>query len=86
METAGYNEDMSVRLRAHFDGRVIVPDEPLDVPVNQPLTVSIDTPVPVPGDTASKLAALNRIASRAVPGVNLPAEALSRESIYEDRV
>lgn len=76
---------MTFELRAHFDGRVIVPDEPLDLPVNEPLTVHIDVPIPTHNDTGSKLAALNRIASRAVSGVNLPAQALSRESIYEDR-
>ncbi len=28
---------MSVVIRAHFDGKTIVPDEPVDLPVNQPL-------------------------------------------------
>jgi hypothetical protein len=32
---------MTLQLKAHFDGKVIVPDEPLDVPVNQPLTVQV---------------------------------------------
>lgn len=29
-------------VRAHFDGRVIVPDEPVDLPVNTPLDVEIN--------------------------------------------
>ena len=29
-------------LRAHFDGKVIVPDEPVDLPVNQPLIVRVE--------------------------------------------
>jgi hypothetical protein len=32
---------MTQRLRAHFDGRVLVPDEPVDLPVNQPLEVEV---------------------------------------------
>jgi hypothetical protein len=36
---------MSVTIRAHFDGKVIVPDEPVDLPVNQPLEVELK-PVP----------------------------------------
>jgi hypothetical protein len=26
-------------IKAHFDGKVLVPDEPVDLPVNQPLEV-----------------------------------------------
>jgi hypothetical protein len=36
-----YNANMTLQLRAHFDGRVIVPDETADIPVNQPLTVQV---------------------------------------------
>ena len=30
-------------LLAHFDGKVIVPDSPVKLPVNQPLKVSVST-------------------------------------------
>jgi hypothetical protein len=33
---------MTLHVRAHFDGRAIVPDEPVDLPVNEPLEVRID--------------------------------------------
>jgi hypothetical protein len=75
---------MTIQLRAHFDGRVLVPEEPLDLPVDQPLTVRIDVPPSARDDAVARLAALERIANRAVDA-NLPAEALTRESIYEDR-
>ena len=29
-------------IRCHFDGKVFVPDEPIDLPVNEPLLVRID--------------------------------------------
>lgn len=35
-----------VQFSDHFDGRVITPDEPVEIPVNTPLRVSIE-PVPV---------------------------------------
>ena len=28
-------------IRAHFDGKAIVPDEPVDLPVNHPLQVQL---------------------------------------------
>lgn len=31
-----------VAMKGHFDGKVIVPDEPVDLPVNQPLIVRIE--------------------------------------------
>lgn len=75
---------MTVIVRAHFDGQVLVPEERPDLPVNQPLTVHIEVPMSAANDVSAKLAALDRIVARAV-NANLPAEALSRETIYEDR-
>ncbi len=34
----------AIRLKAHFDGRHIVPDEPTDLPINTPLTVTVSSP------------------------------------------
>jgi hypothetical protein len=33
---------MTQTIRAHFDGKVIVPDEPVQLPVGQPLCVYLD--------------------------------------------
>ena len=35
-----------IALNAHYDGKVIVPDEPLDLPPNQKLRISIETVEP----------------------------------------
>ncbi|GMU25076.1 MAG: hypothetical protein AMXMBFR13_51470 [Phycisphaerae bacterium] len=75
---------MTVQLRAHFDGRVLISEEPVDLPVNQMLNVQVEVPPGLPNDTEARLAALDRIAARAV-SANLPAKALTRDSIYEDR-
>ena len=37
-----------IAIKGHFDGRVIVPDEPVDLPRNQPLIVRVE-----PADTAA---------------------------------
>ena len=36
-------------LTAHFDGKVLIPDEPVNLPVNQPLKVSV-SPVEANGE------------------------------------
>jgi hypothetical protein len=33
---------MTQTITAHFDGKVIVPDEPVQLPVGQPLTVHLE--------------------------------------------
>jgi hypothetical protein len=33
-------------IKAHFDGKTLVLDEPVDLPINQPLTVTIDPATP----------------------------------------
>ena len=79
---------MSVVIRAHFDGKVIVPDEPVDLPVDQPLQAefSIISPEDRAREIKRRRAALRRLASRAVSGVRIPDEAFDRENLYEDRV
>ena len=37
---------MSLTIRARFDGTVIVPDEPLDLPIDQPLELELTVPAP----------------------------------------
>jgi hypothetical protein len=33
---------MTMSIKAHFDGKTIVPDEPVNLPVNQPLRVKVE--------------------------------------------
>jgi hypothetical protein len=35
-----------ITIQAHFDGKAIIPDEPLDMPIGQPLTVHLEDHVP----------------------------------------
>jgi hypothetical protein len=77
---------MSVMIRARFDGKVLVPEEPIDLPQNQTLELEWkpQSPPPTKLSQAEWEAAFERLLSRAVHGVNLPAEALRRESIYAE--
>jgi hypothetical protein len=46
---------MTQSITAHFDGRFIVPDEPVQLPVGQPLRVHIEVTEPSPARFADLL-------------------------------
>jgi hypothetical protein len=76
-------------IRAHYDGKFIVPDEPLDIPVNLPLRVDL-SPINSEIDCLDRQMIENRRARlrKALGGLSGPAlepEALRREVIYDDR-
>ena len=65
---------------AHFDGRVIVPDEPLDLPPNQALIVQIER---VGGEAVpSDDSALTWLAANAVASEVLPTDLADRHDHY----
>jgi hypothetical protein len=71
---------MSIVIRAHFDGKVLVPDEPLDLPVDEPLELELRA---IGHERAVRLREMiARFAARPLPGPALPAEALRRENMY----
>ena len=83
---------------AHFNGTVIVPDEPLDLPVDAALGLEVKrtngfSPEVAaameaardPADTAGRLAALSEFVAHAVEGADIPDEMLRREHLYGDR-
>lgn len=73
-------------IRAHFDGKTLVLDEPVDLPINEPLEFELrQAPEQIPWDPEKAKEAVRRIAARAVHGLNIPDEALRRENLYEDR-
>jgi hypothetical protein len=78
---------MSLTIRAHFDGRVIVPDEPLDLPVDQALRVDLTSISPETEEVSieERRAALRRVVSRKIHGLSIPDEALGREHLYDER-
>lgn len=65
---------------AHFDGKVIVPDVPIDLPPNQALIVRIE---PVHGATAGvEESALTWLAANAVESDSLPGDLAHRHDHY----
>jgi hypothetical protein len=65
---------------AHFDGKVIVPDEPLDLPLNQALILQIQ-PVNREGAPTEE-SALSWLAANAVASDALPADLALRHDHY----
>ena len=33
-------------IKAHFDGKVLIPNDPLDLPINQEVTLQLEAPAP----------------------------------------
>jgi len=78
---------MTEVLRAHFDGSVIVPDEPVDLPVNEPLAIQLlpltgDSPKIDPGVVEERLRRLSK-ATGCLSGPSIPPDAMRRERLYE---
>lgn len=79
---------MDTLIRGHFDGKVIVPDEPVELPVGEPLEIVL-RPVPaadVPlsdAEVERRLYWLRQLEPVSVPPI--PDEALRRENLYEER-
>ena len=82
---------MALTIRAHFDGRVIVPDEPVDLPVDQALEVELRPITYLAGSDYKKLSIAERLerlarATGCISGPTIPDEALRRENLYEERL
>ena len=84
-------------IRAHFNGTVIVPDEPVDLPVDTALELEVmctngfspEVAAAMeaardPADTAGRLAALGEFVTHAVEGADIPDQMLRREQMYGD--
>jgi hypothetical protein len=79
---------MAIRIRAHYDGQVIVPDEPIDLPINETLDIEIQPSVR-PGKELTpeeRRAAFERVVARAIHGLNISDESLRRENLYDERL
>ncbi|SPF53993.1 conserved hypothetical protein [Candidatus Sulfopaludibacter sp. SbA4] len=66
-------------VNAHFDGRAIIPDEPLDLPPNQALIVHIE---PVGTRGTAEDSALAWLAANAVENDDLPADLADQHDHY----
>jgi len=77
---------MAIVIKAHYDGKTIIPDEPVDLPVNQPLELELkQQPQWLPWDPEKAEEAWKRLKSRRIRGLRIPDDALRRENLYEER-
>ena len=70
-----------IAINAHFDGKVIVPDEPLDLPRNQRLIVRIE-PARDIAEPAPQDGALNWLAENAADSSTLPSDLAHQHDHY----
>jgi hypothetical protein len=78
---------MCLHIRGHFDGRFIVPEQPVDLPINQPLDIEVTSSSGNGTDSASadqRVEKLKKFFSRPPLG-DVPPEALRRENLYDER-
>ncbi len=68
-----------ISIHAHFDGKVIVPDGPLDLPRDQALIVRIE---PVEAIGEAKESSLDWLAEHAVDSPLLPADLAHQHDHY----
>jgi hypothetical protein len=66
-------------VNAHFDGKAIIPDEPLDLPPNQALIVQIES---VGAPATADDSALAWLAANAVENDALPTDLADRHDHY----
>lgn len=71
-------------VKAHFDGKSIILDEPVDLPVNEPLELEFRIPSRAADRRAQTQTDWDQLISCVVPGLHLPEDAFHRESFYED--
>ncbi len=67
-------------INAHFDGKVIVPDQPVDLPVNQPLILEVQS-ASIARSVVTE-SAIAWIAANAVQKDDLPADLSSAHDLY----
>jgi hypothetical protein len=81
---------MTQTIHVRFDGKALIPEEPVDLPVGERLTVQlIPQTRPAADDTspdaiAERIRLLREGAGRIKTAKPIPLEALRRENLYED--
>ena len=74
------DRELAMTVTAHFDGRVIIPDEPLDLLPNQQLIVRIEPVAAVTQTTDGS--ALSWLAANAVVSPTLPTDLADQHDHY----
>jgi hypothetical protein len=75
---------MTRTIRGHFDGKVIVPEEQVDLPVNLSLEFHVELVQGLNVPDEDWEAALKRLKANGVKGLSIGEESLKREAIYSE--
>jgi len=77
---------MKTLIRARYDGKVLVPEEPLDLQAGQEvlLDIRLEGAQGTAKSKQERLRALQELIDTAIPGLDIPDAALRRENLYED--
>jgi len=71
-----------IAAKAHFDGKVIVPDEPVALPKNQPLVVHVEVVKKPKRKKKKGISALRWLAENAVEDDSLPTDLSYQHNHY----
>ena len=74
---------MTMTIRAHFVGKVLVPEEPFDLPLE--LELRVLEPMSPPEVIRDRLARLAKATGHIKDAPHVPLEALRRENLYDER-
>ena len=69
-----------IAVKAHFDGKVIVPDEPVDLPADQPLLVRIE--LAEPPKRTKRTSVLDWIVENRIKDDSLPTDLAEQHDHY----
>ena len=75
---------MAIVARVHFDGKVIIPDEPVDLPVGESIEAEFRVSSRREDRRQATQAAWEQFIACVVPGLSIPEDAYRRENMYED--
>ncbi len=67
-------------IRAHFDGKTIIPDQAVSLPIDQPLTLHVEVPAPTTAHVDQQLKALDELLQ--LSAADTASADWSRDSIY----
>jgi hypothetical protein len=70
-----------IAFNAHFDGKVIVPEQPVDLPLDRPFVVHVETPAGADSERGSGPSGLQWLAENAVQD-ELPSDLSAQHDHY----
>lgn len=74
-----------IAIKAHYDGKYLVPDEPHQIPANRPLKVNVELAEPAAADAKRSILALEGLGAEIWQGVDPQAYVDGLRSEWDQR-